>query len=82
MEYKLLVACRDGKVYIIKTGVVQDFAYNIESKPVGMVRLDKTVVIGGMNNYYYSFFLKGKKNFSIQMPSQITNMCKMELKRT
>jgi Bardet-Biedl syndrome 1 protein len=82
VEYRIYVACRDGKIYFFKNGVIQDFQYSIESKPVGMVRLDKTIMIAGMNSVLYSFYLKGKKNFSQIMPAQITNICKMELKRT
>ena len=63
------MACRDGKIYVIKGGeLTPDFSYCIESKPVGMVRLDKTIMIAGMNNTLQSFYLKGKKNFSVTMP--------------
>jgi hypothetical protein len=66
---------------VIKSGVIQDLIYSIESKPVSMVRLEKTIVLAGMNQILYSFYMKGKKNFSIALPHQITNICKMELKR-
>lgn len=49
IESKLYVACRDGKVYVIRNCQIQDVTYSIESKPVGMVRLDKTIVLAGMN---------------------------------
>lgn len=64
VEYKLYCGCRDGKIYIIRAGeVATDIVYSIESKPLGMVRLEKTLLFAGMNNNLYSFFHKGKKNF-------------------
>jgi Bardet-Biedl syndrome 1 protein len=64
VEYRIYVACRDGKVYLIKNGeIANEIVYSIESKPVGMLIFEKQVVIAGMNNTMHSFYLKGKKNF-------------------
>lgn len=41
VEYRIYVACRDGKILFIKNGVVQDLIYKIESKPIGFIRFDK-----------------------------------------
>ena len=35
-----------------------------------------------MNNTLHSFFLKGKKNFALSMPSNIVDITKLEIKRT
>ena len=75
------MACRDGKVYVIKNGEISDSVFAIESKPVGIVLFEKQILIGGMNNMIYSFYLKGKKNYTIQMPDAIVNMCKMDIRR-
>ena len=70
-------------MYLIRNGeVVPDFVYTIESKPVGMLIFDKQVVIAGMNNTLHSFYLKGKKNFQLLLPSPILDICKLEVKRT
>jgi Bardet-Biedl syndrome 1 protein len=69
VDYRIYVACRDGKVYQIKNGAVEDKYFNIDCKPVGMALLEKTLVIAGMNNMVTSFYLKGKRNFAIQMPA-------------
>ena len=82
IDYKAYVACRDGKVYVVKNSEVGQLSYDIETKPVGLVRIDKTIVVGGMNNTFYSFFAKGKKNFSVFLPAAITNMDKLEITRT
>jgi Bardet-Biedl syndrome 1 protein len=83
VDYRIYVACRDGRVYLIRNGeVVPEFVYTIESKPVGMLIFDKQVIIAGMNNSLHSFYLKGKKNFQLLMPCPIVDICKLEVKRT
>ena len=53
----------------------------IESKPVGIARCDKTLLIAGMDNTLQSYYLKGKKNFVVKMPSEIVSILKMDTNR-
>ena len=53
----------------------------IESKPVGLVKFDKSIVIAGMDKTLQCFYLKGKKSFSITMPAEICTITKMEHSR-
>ncbi len=82
IDGKIFVACRDGKIYVIKGGALTNQVYDIGSKPVGMVYLDKSIVVASMNNVVSSYYGKGKKNYSIYMPCSITNIEKMIMKRT
>ncbi len=83
MDYKLYIACRDGKVYVIKNNeVMTDQVFSIESKPVGLLLFEKQVVIAGMNSSLHSFYLKGKKNFQLTLPSTIVDIDKLDAKRT
>lgn len=82
VDYRILVACRDGKIYSIRNGQDGGQLFSIDSMPIGMVRLDKTILIAGMNQTLYSFFTKGKKNFTLIMPEQILAICKLEMQRT
>ena len=50
IEYRIFVACRNGCIYQIKGGEVSQHEFVIESKPVGIVKFDKSVVIAGMDN--------------------------------
>jgi Bardet-Biedl syndrome 1 protein len=68
VDGKIFIACRDGKVYVVKNGILTNKVYDIESRPVGIVYLDKTIVVAGMNNVVSSYYGKGKKNYSIYMP--------------
>jgi len=61
VDYKCYVACRNGFVYVVSKGSVEEMKINIESKPVSMIRVDKTLVIAGMDNSISTFSLKGKK---------------------
>jgi Bardet-Biedl syndrome 1 protein len=50
IDYKIFVACRNGTTYQIKNGAISNsFNVSIESKPTGLIKLDKTLVISGMN---------------------------------
>ena len=61
VDYKIFVACRNGFTYQIKNGKIStSFQVHIESKPTGLVKLDKTIVISGMNQNLYSFYNKGR----------------------
>jgi Bardet-Biedl syndrome 1 protein len=68
VEGKVFVACRDGKIYVVKNGALTNQVFDIESKPVGIVYLEKSLVVAGMNNVVSSYYGKGKKNYSIYMP--------------
>jgi len=61
VDYKCYVACRNGFVYVVSKGSVEEMKINIESKPVSMIRVDKTLVIAGMDNSISTFSLRGKK---------------------
>ena len=80
LDYKIFVACRNGFTYLIKNWKISSsFDVHIESKPVGMIKLEKTLVIAGMNRNVYSFYNKGKINFTKKMPADITDIQKMQV---
>ena len=58
------------------------FKIQIESKPTGLLKLDKTIVISGMNRNLYSFYNKGRINFTKPMPAEITDICKINVRRS
>ena len=51
LDYRIWVGCRDGRVYQIKTGNVQQNIITIDSKPIAIVRIDKSVFVAGMDNH-------------------------------
>jgi Bardet-Biedl syndrome 1 protein len=65
IDYKIFVACRNGSIFLIKNGNIStSFKLHIESKPTGLIKLDKTIIVSGMNQNVYSFYNKGSLNFS------------------
>lgn len=49
VEYRIFIACRDGKIYQVRNGAVAEQVFNVDSKPVGFVRFEKQLVIAAMN---------------------------------
>lgn len=60
VDGRVFIACRDGKIYVVKGGILTTQVYDIESKPVGMTYVEKSIVVAGMNNVISSYYGKGK----------------------
>merc|ERR1719247_4080575 len=82
VEYRITVACRDGNIYTIKNGQVLSTVIELETQPVGLVRFDKNIYVGCMDNIMHCFHFKGKKNHSIYLPCPISCMGLLQLTRT
>ena len=61
-------------MYQVSKNNVEEMKIQIESKPVGMARIDKTLVIAGMDNTIKAFTLKGKRSYQVQLPEQIVSI--------
>ena len=48
---------------------------------MGLGKFDKSILVAGMDNTLQSFYLKGKKSWSISMPAEICTIVKMEHSR-
>merc|ERR1719183_303675 len=74
IEYRITVACRDGNIYTIKNGQMLSTVIELETQPVGLVRSEKNIFVGCMDNVIHCFHFKGKKNHSIYLPCPISCM--------
>eukprot|EP00002_Diphylleia_rotans_P010307 TRINITY_DN2075_c0_g1_i3.p1 TRINITY_DN2075_c0_g1~~TRINITY_DN2075_c0_g1_i3.p1 ORF type:complete len:559 (+),score=112.06 TRINITY_DN2075_c0_g1_i3:50-1726(+) len=74
VDYRIVVACRDGNLYTIKSGELMSVVIQLEAQPCGLVRIDKHIYVGCMNNVLNCYHIKGKKTFSTYFTSPITNM--------
>ncbi|CAE8692133.1 unnamed protein product [Polarella glacialis] len=79
VEYRITVACRDGNIYTIKNGQVLSNVIELETQPVGLVRFDKNVYVGCMDNVVHCFHFKGKKNHSIYLQNAISCMSLLQI---
>ena len=50
IDHRIFIACRDGRIYQIRNGKISEREITIESKPVGIVKFEKQIVIAGMDN--------------------------------
>ncbi|KAJ9460498.1 Bardet-Biedl syndrome 1 protein-like protein [Diplonema papillatum] len=79
VDYRLVVSCRNGNIYTIKNGELLGVAIELESQPCGMIRVDKSILVGTMGNVMHAYHVKGKKQYSVYFPAPITNMCPIQL---
>lgn len=82
VEYRITVACRDGNIYTVKNGQVLSNVIELETQPVGLVRFDKNVYVGCMDNVIHCFHFKGKKNHSIYLPCPISCMSLLQITKS
>jgi len=82
VEFRIVVACRDGSVHTIKENGPSGLVIELESIACGLVRLEKSIIVGCMTNTVHAFSLRGKKMYSIYLPAPIVNMELLELKKT
>merc|ERR1719409_484976 len=82
VEYRITVACRDGNIYTIKNGQVLSTVIELETQPVGLVRYDKNIYVGCMDNVIHCFHFKGKKNHSIYLTCPISCMSLLQVTKT
>mmetsp|Transcript_17466 Transcript_17466/g.38031 ORF Transcript_17466/g.38031 Transcript_17466/m.38031 type:complete len:600 (-) Transcript_17466:231-2030(-) len=81
VDYRIVVAARDGNLYTMKNGELTGMAIELESQPCGLVRTNKNIIVGCMNNTIHSFHVKGKKTYSIYLPSTIVTMELLTIQR-
>mmetsp|Transcript_53719 Transcript_53719/g.166806 ORF Transcript_53719/g.166806 Transcript_53719/m.166806 type:complete len:595 (+) Transcript_53719:121-1905(+) len=82
VEYRITVACRDGNIYTVKNGQVLHNVIELETQPVGLVRYDKNIFVGCMDNVIHSFHFKGKKNHSIYLHCPISCMSLLQITKS
>ena len=67
VDYRIVVACRDGNLYTIKNGERVSTVIELETQPVGLVRIDapgKQIIVATMNNAVHSFHVKVRRSRS------------------
>mmetsp|Transcript_36995 Transcript_36995/g.44743 ORF Transcript_36995/g.44743 Transcript_36995/m.44743 type:complete len:613 (+) Transcript_36995:397-2235(+) len=82
VEYRIVIAARDGNLYTVKNAELTGMVIELESQPCGLVRTHKSIIVGCMNNVIHSFHIKGKKNYSIYLPTSIVTMELLSVQRS
>ncbi|KAF0290811.1 Bardet-Biedl syndrome 1 protein [Amphibalanus amphitrite] len=56
VEYRMLIACRNGKIYTAKRGMEEGrLTAELSSQPVGLERREKSFLVGCMDDNVYCF---------------------------
>lgn len=75
VEYRIIATCRDGKIYTFKrVNTTPKHCIELSSQPVGLIRINKTIVVGCMDETLQCVSDKGKRLWSIKLPASIMSM--------
>ncbi|KAK7200851.1 Bardet-Biedl syndrome 1 (BBS1) protein [Novymonas esmeraldas] len=74
VDYRIVVSCRDGRVYSIKQGHLHSAVIQPDAQPCAMARCDNLVAVATTANTLSYYNLKGKKQQSIFLPCSVTNL--------
>ncbi len=58
VEYRIVVACRNGAIYTVKNGELSGIAIELDVQPIGLVRIDRHILVGCMNNVIHAFQIR------------------------
>ena len=75
VDYRVVVMCRNGNIYVVKNGELTGVVLEIEAQPVAMVRMENQIVVATTTSHVHYYTLKGAKQATLSMPAPITNMC-------
>ena len=74
-DYRILVATRSGRVFIVKNGELSSRFMRIDAPPIGIVCINsRDICIGQSGKVVHSFHIKGKKNWSMNVGVNIKDM--------
>ena len=74
VNYRVVVGCRDGNIYQVKNGQILGRKLELESGPVALIALSNSIVVACMDRTIHSYTFKGRKNYSIHLPSNVTSL--------
>ncbi|XP_041037906.1 Bardet-Biedl syndrome 1 protein isoform X2 [Carcharodon carcharias] len=81
VEFRIIVACRNGSIYIIRRDSKRPkHCIELNSQPVGLVRLNKNIVVGCGKELLQAYTQKGKKLWTVQLPAPVMTMGLMDHK--
>ncbi len=82
VDYRIHVLTRENIIYTIKNGELQNSILEVCQKVIGMVRTDKSIIVGTINSSLYAYHMTGKKNFTLQFQSPIICIEGMEIRQS
>lgn len=81
VEFRIIVACRNGNIYIVRRDLRRPkHCIELNCQPVGLVRVNKNIVVGCGKETLHSYTQKGKKLWTVYLPAPIMTMGLMDHK--
>ena len=81
VDYRILVACRNGNILVMKKGLnTPKFCITLNSHPIGIERIGKSIVVATMDKNLMCYSNKMKSLWSIPMVHSITCLACMDFK--
>lgn len=74
IEHRIVVAARDGCVYVIKDGQLLARPVQLESQAVGVACVGANIVVACMNDALHCYTVTGQKVYSVYLPAAITTL--------
>lgn len=80
VDYRIVVACRNGKVYIIRNHELSGVVIELESIPCAIVQYDRNISVACMDSNILVFSQRGKKQYSIYTGQAIKDMRVLDMR--
>jgi len=83
VEYRIVVACRNQRIYSIKDGDLMRNCIEMASPiAAGVVRIGRNIVFACLDKTVHSYHFRGKKNWTMYMQDKVTNLSLFQNERT
>ncbi|XP_030074788.1 BBSome complex member BBS1 [Microcaecilia unicolor] len=81
VEFRITLACRNGSLYVLRRDSKRPkYCIELSSQPVGLVRVQKNIVVGCSEETLHAYTQKGKKLWTVYLPASITTMSLLDQK--
>jgi len=82
VEYKVLVATREAKIFTVKNGSLVPGSIELETPPTGLVVVDRSIFVGSNDKKVHCYHSRGRKLYTLYMPDYVAGMCLLKMWKT
>lgn len=74
VEYRIVASGRSKTIHSIRNGELTGVKIELDAAAVGLVRIDKYIVVGTMDRTVSCYHVRGKRMWTFKTPANITNV--------
>jgi len=79
VEFRVIVACRDGGVYVLRRGNnAAKILFSLNAQAVGLEKVNKTIVVACVDQTLQGFSTKGRPLWSVNLPAKVLSVAPMD----